>query len=276
MGDEGRDQFREIDLLPVDRRDHRPQDDGKIARLPGALEQAADELGLDEHAEPCPIGGFGRRDGRGRLSVERHCVTSKARIERAGECRTASNTLGKLTKSLYLLRELNQDKARHGRVRNATAFGSSGRGRRIPAQGGRGLSHEPRPQGRGRGERRADAPPGVARDARSRPARHPAARAGRRLRPRPLAAREQRAGRDHHADGGRRSGRQGARARKRCRRLRRQAVRAARAGGALQERAAPLGQQDRRRRASNGCAWAATCSISPRARCTTTPAGTSR
>ena len=51
----------------------------------------------------------------------------------------------------------------------------------------------------------------------------------------------------------------------RRRRLCRQALRAARAAGALQERAAPLGQQDHAVRASNGCAWATSCSTSPSA-----------
>jgi len=53
----------------------------------------------------------------------------------------------------------------------------------------------------------------------------------------------------------------------RRRRLRRQALRTARASGALQERAAPLGQQVERRPSWSGSAWGNTCSTCPSASC---------
>ena len=65
----------------------------------------------------------------------------------------------------------------------------------------------------------------------------------------------------------RRFGRQGAGTGERRRRLCRQALRAARASGALQERAAPLGQQGDAVAAGAGAHGPATCSTCPSASC---------
>ena len=48
MGCEGTGEIEQVGLAPVDRRDHGPEDERKIARLGRALEQAPDELGANE------------------------------------------------------------------------------------------------------------------------------------------------------------------------------------------------------------------------------------
>src|SRR4029434_6612374 len=50
-GDVGRERagkLDQFDLAPVDGGNHRPQDEGEVARLRRALEQAANECGADE------------------------------------------------------------------------------------------------------------------------------------------------------------------------------------------------------------------------------------
>ena len=48
VGHERAGELDQLDLAPVDGRDHRPQDEGEVAGLRRALEQAANEFGADE------------------------------------------------------------------------------------------------------------------------------------------------------------------------------------------------------------------------------------
>jgi len=75
VGDEGRGQFEQVDLAPVDGGDHRPQDEREIARLRRALEQAPDEFGADEGLLPRRQ-GLRRRLGRRLSCGERHRPSS--------------------------------------------------------------------------------------------------------------------------------------------------------------------------------------------------------
>ena len=52
IGREGPGQFDGVDLPPVDGGDHRPQDEGEIARRRRALEQAPNQFGADEQVLP--------------------------------------------------------------------------------------------------------------------------------------------------------------------------------------------------------------------------------
>ena len=72
MGREGAGEFEQVGLAPVDRRDHRPEHERKIARLRRALEQAPDEFGANE------------RLLAGRARVSRLCGRGISRGDRHG------------------------------------------------------------------------------------------------------------------------------------------------------------------------------------------------
>ena len=74
MRHERRHQLHQVDLPPVDRRDHRPQHEREVARLPRAFEQAADQFGAHEGFLPGRVLDVehGRRRGGQRIDRERH------------------------------------------------------------------------------------------------------------------------------------------------------------------------------------------------------------
>jgi len=68
--EERRQQFEQIDLPPIDRGDHRPQDEGEIAGLARAVEQPANQLGPHERFLAARVDDLDRR--RRRVSGLRH------------------------------------------------------------------------------------------------------------------------------------------------------------------------------------------------------------
>jgi hypothetical protein len=77
VGHERAGELDQLDLTPVDGRDHRPQDEREVARLRRALEQAANEFGADEGFLPRRRGWLGlgyrvsRNDGHRPSSAPR-------------------------------------------------------------------------------------------------------------------------------------------------------------------------------------------------------------
>jgi hypothetical protein len=59
VGHERAGELDQLDLAPVDGRDHRPQDEGEVTGLRRALEQAANKFGADEGFLPRRRGWFG-------------------------------------------------------------------------------------------------------------------------------------------------------------------------------------------------------------------------